>query len=79
MKFYIPTYDRTWKVQEIDTEKVIAGIKQYRVLPHNAGYNINIEYCGIVYNGDNCFKTEEDAWKWIHKEYVPKESRVEVL
>lgn len=78
MKFYVPYYDRNWNVKEIDTERTLAGMKMFRVLPHSPGYPKHFEYCGTVFNGENCFKTEVAAWAWINKQYVSKEYRVEV-
>lgn len=79
MKIYVPVYDiGGWFVKEIDTEKEFNGKKQFRARK-STGYPVSLMYEGMIYDGDNCFITQDDAWKWIRKEYVPEENKIDVM
>ena len=56
MIVYIPYYNRGWHILAADTEKVIAGRRQFKRWANTE----RIEYCGTIYN--QCFDTEEHAY-----------------
>lgn len=64
MTVYIPVYDHGWSVLRADTEKTIAGKRQFRRL----GNTEEIIYCGTIYH--RAYRTEAEAYKYIHKEYA---------
>lgn len=65
MIVYIPTYTgHGWKIVKADTEKTLDGKKQFRRL----GNTEEIIYCGTIYY--RAYRTEEEAYKYIHKEYA---------
>lgn len=60
MIVYIPYYNRGWHILAADTEKVIAGRRQFKRWANTE----RIEYCGTIYN--QCFDTEEHAYAYAH-------------
>lgn len=65
MIVYIPTYTgHGWEIVKADTEKTLDGKKQFRRL----GNTEEIIYCGTIYH--RAYRTEAEAYKYIHKEYA---------
>ena len=65
MIVYIPVWDRgRWSVLKADTEKTIAGMKQFK----RWGTTDHIVYCGMIYS--RAFRSEEEAWTYIHGGYA---------
>lgn len=70
MKLYIPVYDRGWKIDTVDSEDV-------RILYHRVETGSNaicrwkerVGFYGPIYDDNHIFTSEEDAWKWINKDY----------
>lgn len=64
MTVYIPVYNRGWSVLRADTEKTIAGKRQFK----RWGTTDRIVYCGTIYN--SAYRTEAEAWNYIHGEWA---------
>ena len=70
MTLYIPVYDRGWAIHTVDSEDV-------RILYHRSTDGSNgicrwkerVGFYGPIYNDYAIFTSEEDAWKWINRDY----------
>lgn len=61
MIIFVPYYNRGWNVEKIDTDNC--------VIRRTPGYPINIQYRGIIYNGNIVFDNESDAYAWINDKH----------